>query len=329
MRIVMMGTGTFAEPTFRGLLETFPGEVVGLVTQPEREAGRRSGSSRQTGVGMAAIAQAHGIAVLQPANINGDEGIQLLSAWNPDLCVVAAYGQIFKAPILKVPKLGFINVHASLLPKYRGAAPVAHAILNGETETGVTIFRISTGVDTGNILNQEKIRIEEYETAGELESRLAVLGARLCCEVVARMKTGPLQGKTQDSQIASKAPKITKEMGLIDWSKPARAICNHIRAMQPWPTAYTYLHRPGKAVARIIIRRAMQFTCHNTMPKSSPGVIVDSSVKEDNILVQVQGQEIVTIRQLQLAGKEPMSASEFLRGHLLPEGSRFGPEHLS
>lgn len=330
MRIVMMGTGTFAEPTFQKLLEAFPGEVVGLATQPDREVGRRSGSSRQTGLGMAAIAQAHNIPVIQPDNINHPEGTALLAALNPDLCVVAAYGQIFKGPILNIPKYGFNNVHASLLPKYRGAAPVAHAILNGETETGITIFRITTGIDTGDILGQETLTIGESETAGELESRLALLGAELCRDVVARMKSGPIVGTRQDSHRATKAPKITKEMGLINWSKPARAICNHIRAMQPWPTAYTYLHRPGMNCVRIIIRHAKTISLDNPIMTSinTPGSIVHSSAKDNSIVVSADGGDGVAIHQLQMAGKEPVTAAEFLRGYPLPEGSRFGPERL-
>lgn len=330
MRIVMMGTGTFAEPTFQKLLASFPGEVVGLATQPDREVGRRSGSSRQTGVGMTTIARAHAIPVIQPVNINSPEGTSELAALRPDLCVVAAYGQIFKGPVLNIPQFGFINVHASLLPKYRGAAPVAHAILNGEIETGITIFRITTGVDTGDILDQATLLIGENETAGELESRLALLGAQLCSDVVARMKSGPVTGIRQNPQTATKAPKITKEMGLIDWSKPARVICNHIRAMQPWPTAYTYLHRPGKDCVRIIIRHAKTIVLDQSImtPIHLPGHIVHNSTKDNMIAVQADGGDGVAIHQLQLAGREPVSAAEFHRGYPLPEGSRFGPERL-
>src|SRR5687768_10872240 len=175
MRIVMMGTGTFAEPTFEALLAS--GEaVVGLVTQPDRDAGNKRGSTRQTGKGMANLAREAGVPVAQPESINTPEGLTQLRAFAPELVVVAAYGQILKPDVIAVPPKGMMNVHASLLPKYRGAAPVAHAILNGETQTGVTILRIVPGLDAGDMLAKEAIDILPDETAGELESRLAPLG---------------------------------------------------------------------------------------------------------------------------------------------------------
>ena len=248
MRIVMLGTGTFAEPTFEALISAFPGEVVGLITQPDRDTGRKSGSSRMVGKGMATIAKDAGISVAQPVNINTPEGLAELAAMKPDLLVVASYGQILKPAVIEAGPLGAINVHASLLPKYRGAAPVAHAILKGETTTGVTIIRITPGLDSGDMLAQESLDILPDETAGELEFRIAPIGARLSVETVKRMKLGPVSGTNQDAEIAKqfRAPKLTKEMGQIDWTKPADVVCRQIRAMQPWPTAYTYFHRPGK-----------------------------------------------------------------------------------
>src|SRR5947209_7470898 len=166
MRIVMMGTGTFAEPTFEALLAAKE-NVVGLVTQPERDAGNKRGSTRQTGKGMATIAQAAGVTVAQPDSINTPDGLSLLRGFAPDLLVVAAYGQILKPDVIATPRLGAINVHASLLPMYRGAAPVAHAILNGETTTGVTILRVVPGLDAGEMLARESLDILPDETAGE------------------------------------------------------------------------------------------------------------------------------------------------------------------
>src|SRR5437868_6573878 len=224
MRIVMMGTGTFAEPTFEALLAA--GEtVVGLVTQPQREAGSKRGSTRQVGKGMANIARTAGVPVAQPESINTPDGLAQLKAFAPDLVVVAAYGQILKPDVIAVPRLGMINVHASLLPKYRGAAPVAHAILNGEAQTGVTIIRISPGLDSGDMLAKEALDIRPDETAGELEARLAPLGAKLAVDVVRRLKAGSVAGEKQDPAQATKAPKLTKEMGLIDWSQPAERVC--------------------------------------------------------------------------------------------------------
>src|SRR2546421_160456 len=183
MRIVMVGTGTFAEPTFEALLAG-PHQVVGLVTQPDRVVGQERGSTRQTGRGMKNIAQVHGVAVLQPESINTPQGVADLQALNPDLLVVAAYGQILSRDVLAVPPLGGINVHASLLPKYRGAAPIAWAIYHGETRTGVTIIKMSVSLDAGDMLAQEALDIGPEETAGEVESRLALLGAELALKVI-------------------------------------------------------------------------------------------------------------------------------------------------
>jgi methionyl-tRNA formyltransferase len=334
MRIVMMGTGTFAEPTFQAILEAFPGEVVGLVTQPDRDVGRRTGASRQTGLGMAIIAKAHSLPVLQPASINSDEGLAQLAALNPDLLVVAAYGQILKSSVLAIPKFGAINVHASLLPKYRGAAPVAHAILNGDTETGVTIIRITPGLDAGEMLAQESLAIGPEETTGELEARLAVLGAKMSVDVVTRMKHGPVNGVKQDSTLVTKAPKITKEMGLINWSMCSSRIADHIRAMQPWPTAYTFLHRPGKEPMRIVIRKGIDSGIE-FMPgdlNHDPGFVKASSHKAfggRTVLIVPGLDDAVLVSELQPAGKNPMPVAEFIRGYPLPEGSRFGPERLA
>src|SRR5579872_5101505 len=175
MRIVMMGTGLFAEPTLEALLAG-PFPVVGLVTQPDRAVGQERGSTRQTGKGMKTIAQAHNIPVFQPESVNTPEGVAGLRALNPDLLVVAAYGQILSRDVLSVPPLGGINVHASLLPKYRGAAPIAWAISHGEKQTGVTIIRMSVSLDAGDMLAQEALDIGRSETAGEVEARLAPLG---------------------------------------------------------------------------------------------------------------------------------------------------------
>ena len=256
MRIVMMGTGTFAEPTFESLLASFGGAVVGLVTQPERDAGNKRGSTRQTGKGMANIARAANLSVAQPESINTPEGLELLRGMTPDLLVVAAYGQILSKDVLTVPTRGTINVHASLLPKYRGAAPVAYAILGGEKQTGVTIIKVTPGLDSGDMILQEALDILPDDTTGSLEARLAPLGAKLAVEAARKYASGsPVDGMKQDPALVTKAPKIKKEFGLIDWTKPADYIERFVRAMQSWPTAYTFLHRPGKEPLRMIITR--------------------------------------------------------------------------
>jgi len=329
MRLVMMGSGTFAEPTFLALLQgRHP--VVGLVTQPDRPVGQERGSTRQTGRGMKTIADEHHIPIIQPDSINTGEGMLQLAALQPDLLVVAAYGQILSRDVLAVPPQGGINVHASLLPKYRGAAPVAWAIYHGETQTGVTIIRMSVALDAGDILAQEVVEIGRDETAGELEADLAEVGARLAVKVIDQIAAGPVQGVKQYKTQATKAPKLTKEHGLIDWSRPGRDVCNQIRAMQPWPTAYSFWHRQGQEPMRLIIYRATLSSPHFPPPKEGftrgleAGEILALTDKSQ-LFVAAGDQTLVHIQELQPAGKRRMLVADFLRGHPPQPGDRLGP----
>jgi methionyl-tRNA formyltransferase len=332
MRIVMMGTGTFAEPTFEELLHAKE-HVVGLVTQPDRDGGNKRGSTRQTGKGMAVIAADSGVSVIQPESINTPDGLAALKAFQPDLLVVAAYGQILKPEVIAAATRGAINVHASLLPKYRGASPIAHAILNGETRTGVTIINITPGLDAGDMLAQEAVDIGPSETTGELEARLAPLGARLCLDVIQRMKAGPVSGTKQDPALVTKAPKMKKEHGLIDWTQPAEKIVCHVRAMQPWPTAYTFFHRPGKEPMRVIVNVACEFPVRFD-PSVKPGSLFTDPKFPTFFVVAGEvtaGEErsVIEVYELQPAGKKRMTAEEFLRGYPIQDGYRFGPEKLT
>src|SRR5262245_11483416 len=322
MRIVMMGTGTFAEPTFQALLAGRH-EVVGLVTQPDRAVGQERGSTRQTGAGMKQIALDRKVPVFQPESVNTPEGVAQLKEFRPDLLAVAAYGQILSNDVLAVAPLGGINVHASLLPKYRGAAPIAWAIYHGEQRTGVTIIRMSVRLDAGDMLAQEAIDILPDETAGELEARLAPLGARLAGGVIEKLAQGPVAGLPQDKSQVTKAPKLKKEHGLLDWSREAEQVCNQIRAMQPWPTAYTFLHREGQPRLRLILCKAVAARTSGTTA-SPPGSVLggDSS----GLYVAAGGGSKVKVFELQPAGKRRMNAIEFLRGHPPRPGDHFGPE---
>ncbi len=325
MRVVMMGTGTFAEPTLDALLAR-PGLVVGVVTQPDREIGNRRGSTRQVGRGIKSIAAEAGIPVLQPTGINIPDGVAALRELRPDLLVVVAYGQILSPEVLSIPRLGGINVHASLLPKYRGAAPVAWAIWKGETKTGVTIIRMSAGLDAGEILAQETLDIQPDETAGELESRLAPIGAKLALDVADRLAVGPVPGAKQDPSLVTKAPKLKKEMGLIDWSRPANEVRNQIRAMQPWPTAYTFFHRAGHPPIRIQITDAAPVGRSNFIGQCGD-LRQESTDDGDAVLLVLSGeQSMLRVLALQPAGKRQMTAEEFLRGRPIQAGDRFGPE---
>ena len=325
MRIVMMGTGTFAEPTLETLLASRH-FVVGLVTQPDRAIGDKRGSTRQVGKGMKEIVLERGISVHQPESINTAEGIATIRDLNPDLLVVAAYGQILSRDLLGAVRLGGINVHASLLPKYRGAAPVAWAILNGEAETGVCIIRMSVALDAGDILAREVVSIDPDETAGELEFRLGPIGAKLAVSTADRLEAGVVTGVPQDKSLATKAPKLTKEMGVIDWAKPATAVWNQIRAMQPWPTPFTFLHRPGQPPLRVIVSRGKPTDASHLALE--PGTVgIDANAK--HLYVRCGVNSAIEVAEIQPAGKRRMNAIDFLRGNSLPPGSRFGPEAAS
>jgi methionyl-tRNA formyltransferase len=277
---------------------------------------------------MANIARAANVPVAQPESINTPDGLELLGALKPDLLVVAAYGQILSKDVLTVPTRGTINVHASLLPRYRGAAPVAYAILGGEQRTGVTIIKVTPGLDSGDMILQDALDILPDDTTGSLEARLAALGARMATEAARKYAAGgPVEGVKQDPALVTKAPKIKKEFGSIDWTKPADYIERFVRAMQPWPTAYTFFHRPGKEPMRVILFRAgsagdrMPFD-----PGPTPGTI---HANDHSMTVEcgtAPGRTSLEILELQPAGKKRMSAQEFLRGYPIVGGMRFGPE---
>lgn len=325
MRLVMMGTGSFAEPTFEALLASAH-EVVALVTQPDRPLGRERGSTRQARRGMKEIAQERGILILQPESINTPEGMRALAACQPDLLVVAAYGQILSREVLASVPRGGINVHASLLPKYRGAAPIAWAIYNGERESGVTIIRMSAALDAGAILLQQAIPIEPDETAGALEERLAPLGGRLAVTVIEQIAAGTSKGVPQDTALVTKAPKLTKEHGLIDWTRPAQGVCDQVRAMQPWPTPYTFLHRSNQVPLRLIVCRARVAREATLAIKNIKAGRVRLLPGDDHLIVETGAGDHVEILELQPAGKRRMIVREFLRGNALEAGAWLGGE---
>jgi methionyl-tRNA formyltransferase len=322
MRLVMMGTGLFAEPIFTALLSGLD-PVVGLVTQPDRAAGAARGSTRQTGRGMKAIAEEYRVPVFQPDSINTPDGLAGLKEFAPELLVVAAYGQILSRDVLASASQGGINVHASLLPKYRGAAPIARAIASGESTTGVTIIRMTVGLDAGDMLAREAVGIGPEETAGELEARLAPIGAKLAMEVIGQIKAGTTKGEKQDPARVTKAPKLTKEDGAIDWSQSAERIGWFVRAMQPWPTAYTSWHRSGQAPMRLIICRTRSRLFANGETGQSGEILITADPKQ---LFVAAGDGVVEVLELQPAGKRRMTAEEFLRGRKPLLGDRLGPE---
>ena len=318
MRVVMMGTGAFAEPTFRALIAG-PHPVVGLVTQPDRGPVEKRGSTRQTGQGMPEIAAEHDIPVARPVSINTPEGVALLRDMAPDIVVVAAYGQILSADVIRTPTTGMINVHASLLPKYRGAAPVAWAILRGETESGVSIIRVTPTLDGGEVLAQESTPIGERETSGELETQLAAIGAKLCSDVVGRMAAGPVSGFMQDPQLVTKARKLKKEDGLLTFDASAAEVALRVRAMQPWPGPFAFLHRPNTPPLRLIITRVSSIDG----PPGSPGEV---AAEGKGLRVCCGDGNWLRIEELQPPGKRRMAGDEFARGYPVVAGWRLGKD---
>lgn len=312
LRIVFLGTGGFALPTFRGLYETAH-EVVGLVTQPDR-TGRGHHRHRNP---LKELAQENSTPVLQPAKANDAESIARLREFDADLFVVAAYGQILSAELLDIPRLGAINLHASLLPKYRGAAPIQYAILCGETETGITIFQIEPRLDAGPILGVVKTDIGRNETYGDLQDRLAELAVPLTKQVVEEIATGTTTPRTQDASLATKAPRLTKEQGQIPWQKPARLVCSHIRAVQPWPRPSTTLELSDGKQLRLLILEA------EPTERAIPGEPGSIEVVDRKQLFVRTGEGAIEVLTLQPEGKKPMPAARFLNGHLLTGEDRF------
>jgi len=310
MRLVMLGTGPFAVPTLRRL-HASPHEVVRVVTRPPR--GRRAEAPP-----MQLAAEELGLPVWQPETVNSEGAVAELGALQPDLLVVCDYGEILKPPVLSVSPLGGINLHGSLLPKYRGAAPVQWAVLNGDAETGNTVIQMTPGLDAGPCLGVDRVTIDPDETAGELEARLAERGGELVLSVIEALAAGTAQPIKQDRTQASKAPRLEKEHGVIDWSRPALAIKNQVRALDPWPRAYTQWNRGAGEPLRLIIHRT-QVTDAAAAQTTEPGVIIEAGPR----LLIATGAGALEITAIQPAGKRVMAANEFLRGYPLAVGQSF------
>ena len=315
VRIIMLGTGDFALPTFEHLIDTGH-NVVALVTQPDRPQGRKQELIPSL---IKQAAQTRGIAVVQPEDVNAAESLDRVRELVPDLLVTAAYGQILSPALLSIPRLGGINLHGSILPAYRGAAPVARAIQNGETESGVTVIRMTPKIDAGGMISIARTAIDPSETAGELEDRLAQSGAPLIAEAIAALIAGNVKVLPQDRSKVTKAPKLRKEDGLIDWQKPAQAVHNLVRAMQPWPVAQTYWRVRSSAP-----KEPLRLIVHKTAVVDGggkPGEVIESA---GDRLVVAAGDGAVALLVIQLPGKKPFTAAEFLRGHRLQPGDVLG-----
>jgi len=306
LRIVFMGTPEFACPTLQMLIDR--GEnVVAAVTQPDRPKGR--GQQMQPPP-VKELAEKHGIPVLQPQKVRAAEAIEMIRALAPDLIVVIAFGQILPKALLDIPRHGCINVHASLLPRYRGAAPINWCIINGETETGITTMMMDVGLDTGDMLLKKKIPIFSEDTASSLHDRLSVLGAETMSETLDLLREGELSPEKQDDSLSCYAPMLKKEMGEIRWDSSGSSIMNLVRGVTPWPGAYTKI---DDKILKVHAVRAGSSA-------GSPGVILAAG--KDGIEAACADGSII-IEELQLEGKKRLKAAEFLSGFRIEPGSTF------
>lgn len=308
-----MGTPEFAVPSLEVLLER-PGELLAVYTQPDRPRGR--GLHLEMSPVKKRALEA-GVEVRQPATLKDDEVFAAFRALDLDACVVAAYGRILAVRYLEAPRLGCLNVHASLLPRYRGAAPIQWAIARGEAETGITLMQMDAGMDTGDILLQRAIPIDPEDTGATLHDKLARLGAEVLSEGLARLREGlPLDPTPQDDGLATKAPLLKKEDGRIDWSRPAAEIANLARAMNPWPGAFTT--HGGR---RLLIFRAARAPRHQP---ADPGTVTLVHRASPSRLEVSCGDNTLELLDLQAEGRKRLAVGEFLAGYRIAEGDRLG-----
>ena len=318
LKLLLMGTGEFAHPTFAALADGRH-RVVGLVTQPDR-SGAGQHDHRHPLEAIKSTCSERGVPVLQPARVNTPEAIAEISRLSPDLAVVAAYGQILRPELIAVPLLGAINLHASLLPRHRGATPIHHAILAGDAQTGISVFQIEPAVDTGPVLGMLETGIEPAETTGDLHDRLSELAVGLAIEVIDSLDQGTSAPLVQDETDATSAPRLRKADAEIDWSGDSAAIDRHVRAMLPWPNPFTFLHQANQPPRRLIIQSVQAGPAW--VPAAAGEVVVGEGIEG---LVIACGGGTVRINRLQPEGRRSMESGEFLRGTGGLEGARFGP----
>ncbi len=335
LRIIMMGTGGFAVPTLRCLLAG-PHRVELLATRPPRTL---HGKQQAEANPMRELGRERGLPIFEPESINTDEARAELARHTPDLFVVCDYGQILQPQTLAVARLGGINLHASLLPKYRGAAPINWAVYHGETVTGDTVIHMTPAIDAGPAILQASLPIGSDDTAADLEPRLAELGAPLVAQAIEQLVAGTARPITQDPSQATRAPRLKKSDGQVDWSRPAAAICNQVRALVPWPGTFSFWQRPAGDPLRLILDKvslaegapgtgAPETGAPGTgapgtgAPETgAPGTVLEAAGER---LVIATGAGALAIEQIQPAGKRVLTPGEFLRGYPVRAGQLFG-----
>jgi methionyl-tRNA formyltransferase len=310
MRILFCGTPQFAVPTLKHLLAQSEFELLAVITQPDR---RRDRGYQISPPPMKEVALATNLPVHQPEKIRAPEVQELLQSYSPDFIVIIAYGQIIPARLLTIPKFGWINLHASLLPKYRGAAPINWAIVNGETRTGLTTMRIDAGMDTGDILLQQELAIGATETAPELATRLSEAGPPLIAETLRGLAAGKITPRPQGHSQATLAPLLKRDDGRIDWNRPAQEVYNRMRGFTPWPGSHTVFrghscHLWGEPVS-------------NKKSDAPPGTLLP---EDDNLFVVCGNATVLRLSAVQLEGRKRVTALEFVNGARSKAGERFG-----
>ena len=318
MRIVFCGTPQFAVPTLKHLLAQPDFDVLGVITQPDRPRGRGQEVAFSP-VKEAALAA--NLPVHQPEKMRAPEAETLLQKLAPDCVVIIAYGQIIPARLLPIPKLGWINLHASLLPKYRGAAPINWAIVNGESRTGVTTMRIDAGMDTGEMLLRREIEIGPEETAPELAARMSESGAPLMAETLRGLAAGRIAPKPQEHSEASYAPMLKKEDGRIDWKRPAIEIYNRMRGFAPWPGAYTTFRGQSCHVWGEPVSKEGDVGLQSGAGGGVPGTLFG---EKNELFICCGDATVLCLRLVKVEGRKPVKATDFANGARLKSGERFG-----
>ena len=309
MKIVYMGTPDFAVPALESIIEAGH-EVLLVVTQPDRPKGRGKELAFSP---VKECALKHGIEAFQPEKIKTPESVAELKKYDADIYVVAAFGQLLSQEVLDIPKFGCVNIHASLLPKYRGAAPIQQAIIDGEEETGVTIMQMALGMDTGDILVTESLKIEDEDTGGSLFDKLSELGGRLIVKALPMIENGEITPIPQDEAKATKCGKITKDMGLIKWDMPAKKISDLVRGLNPWPSSFTKYN--GKTL------KIWNVKALDEKVDGEPGTVKE--VTKESIFVNT-GEGVLEIKEVQLEGKKRMLVKDFLLGYTIASGDKLG-----
>ncbi len=304
-----MGTPDFSVPTLQELIDS-EHEVVAVVTKPDKPKGR---GNKVVCTPIKEVAIAHHIDVYQPKKLREEDFMKTMEEINPDVMVVIAFGQILPKRILDIPKYGCINIHASLLPKYRGAGPIQWSIINGESETGITTMYMDAGIDTGDMIHKQEIKIEDTDTGGSLHDKLSVAGAKLLMKTLEEVQDNTAPREKQDDSLSNYAPMLEKSLGNIDWEKDATQIELLVRGLNPWPSAYTYL---GSKILKI-----WSATVIEEKLVGAPGEIV--KITKEGFIIKC-GQKSLLLNEIQLQGKKRMAAGAFLRGYDLEVGEMLG-----